>query len=945
MNKKLKKVIIVLLILVVIGVAGFFIIRNIIKPVVNDYTEQGNLSSMDTEGVENSDEEIEENSAKLSSLVKVIGEENANNVNAGIVSLVTNSDSTISMTLNSTASPEFENYEKGDIFILDGNSETPFGEVYIGKIVSKSIDSSGNLVIKTENPTLDEVFDEVHINNTTLLTEENINNIATIDGVSVRFVDDLETEMTEVSSQENSYNVTYLDNINYDDAKLVETADIATANASFVIEIDTGLEYDFTTKQLTTKAKADITNEVNADLLNGYKQYSEDNSESYSYENKTEAEKAADTGSADISSKLELGLSGKVGIENLSSTLDFDFDIFKGGVQDLSWAFGGKVVTSFGIDGKYEGKIGGEGTSNTFGDENIYAIKCEGLSKKTFPIAYIDFTGTTLQFDQVYSGISFIPVACGVMIYSDIEGNITVSFSTSVEYSNEFNYKLTVFEDGKLCSDMLDFTTEQTGKAEFKFSAKLYTDFTFLGFSGLITVCNINVLEIGLIDLGVEAEAEFSVNIVSNLTEAEDGSYSWVKDEENSSMDASGYLRGYFKLAELKLRLKLTSKGVDEDSWLYLNKDFTYDFTTIDLTLFELGTKTSTTYDDGSMEYSLVTASDNNFEYYKEYSEKTSSSKLIKRNEALQTQELDTDGDFIGICGIDEGYVYVFKTGASGGYDVYRVSKDGNTEKNKVVISGADTILLEDEKNFYYVDKDDTNKIITLDRGTLKTETLQEFEDGLKPFYMEESGTNFYVACEDTEDTWSWIFGEAAVEYYYVNESSSDVLPAESLFTKPSKYSYSVSSTIVGKTLLRGTASSYYINTPAGSTQINTTVGWNELNDGVFTVEEENGVNTMYLYSATDGSKNTLIEVNNGNALWTVVKGSDGYYYFLDQDTNGVGLYRLDISTSTKILVKQYEDFNIDLNDCGVAKLGSTLFFYEMPDDYTLNVNYRYTIY
>lgn len=948
MKKRLKKIIIILLVLIVIGVGAFFIIKNMLKPVVNDYTVQGNASSQETEEPDNSnesEEEITENSAKLSSLVKVIGEENANNVNAGIVSLETNSDSTISITLNSVGAPEFENYEKGDIFILDGNSETPFGEVYVGKIVSKTTDSSGNLIVKTENPTLDEVFDEVHIDETTLLTEENIDNIATADGISVRFVDDLDAEMTNVSDQGTDYKVTYLDGINYDDAKLVQTTDLANANASFVIEIDTGLEYDFRTKQLTTKAKADITNEVNAELLNGYEEYSSDNSESYNYENKTEAQQASDTGSASISSKIELGLSGKIGIENLSSTLDFDFDIFKGGVQDLSWEFGGKAVANLGIDGKYEGSIGGEETSNTFGDKNIYAIKCEGLSKKTFPIAYIDFTGTQLQFDQVYQGIAFMPVACGVMIYSDIEGNITVSFSTSVEYSNEFNYKLTVFEDGKLCSDMIDFTTEETGKAEFKFAAKLYTDFTFLGFSGLISVCNINLLEVGLIDLGVEAEAEFTVNLVSNLTKAEDGTYSWVKDEENSSVDASGYLRGYFKSVELRLRLKLASLGVDEDSFLYLNKDLSYDFTAIDLTLFETGTKTATSYDPGYMEYSLVTASDSDFDYYKEYSEKTSSSKLIKRNRALQTEELDTDGDFIGICGIDAGYVYVFKTGASGGYDVYRVAKDGIKEKNKVVISGADTVLYEDEKNFYYVDKDDINKIKSLNRSTLKTDTLQEFEKGMKPFYMEDAGTMFYVACEDTEDNISWIFGEPAVEYYYVNESSTDVMPAENLYTRPSKYSYTISSTIVGKTLLRGTSSAYYMNTGAGTIQIETTVGWNELEDGVFTVEEADGINTMYLYSASDGSKKSVSEVNNGNALWTVVKGSDGYYYFLDQSENGVGLYKLDISSSTKTLVKQYDDFNINLDVCGVARLGSTLFFYEMPNDNTLNVKYRYTIY
>ena len=241
--------------------------------------------------------------------------------------------------------------------------------------------------------------------------------------------------------------------------------------------------------------------------------------------------------------------------------------------------------------------------------------------------------------------------------------------------------------------------------------------------------------------------------------------------------------------------------------------------------------------------------------------------------------------------------------------------------------------------------KDEINKVQMIDRSTLEDKTLQTFSNGIKPFYMVDTGTAFYVACEDTEDDISWLFGEAPVEYYYINESSEDPLVAENLFTRPSKFSYSVSTTIVDKTLLRGTSSAYYMNTPAGSIQIETDVGWNEFEDGVFTVEELDGINTMYLYSASDGSKKTLVQVNNGNALWTVIKGNDGYYYFLDQAESGVGLYKLDIGTSTKTLVKEYNEFNINLESCGVANLGSTLFFYEMPNDNTLDVKYRYTIY
>ena len=941
MNKKLRKAIIILLILVVIGVSLFFIIRNKLKPVVNDYTVQGDSISQENEEIETSDEdegsseeESEESTAKLSSLVKVIGEENANNVNAGIVSLQTNSDSTISMTLNSTGAPEFEDYEKGDIFILDGNEQTPFKEVYIGKIVSKSTDSSGNLIVKTENPTLDEVFDEVHINETTLLSEENVNNINTIDGVNVRFVDDLETEMTNLDNIESTdYTVTYLDNINYDDIETVQTDNLNFEGKSLVIDFDTGVEFNLDTKQVTTKAIADISNEVISDI--GLESSVTQGGE----------EPAGSESTLEASNKISLGLSGKIGVENLSSKINLDFNIFEGGMRDLSWEFGGKAIANVELYGKYEGTLGGEETSAVLGDKDIAAIKCSGLSKKAFPIAYIDFTGTSLYFDQIYSGIAFIPVSCGLMIYSDVEGNITVSVSAGMNYSREFNYKLTVFEDGKLCSDMLESSSTESGSLELNFSAKIYTDITCLGFSGLITIANVNVLELGLIDIGAEAEAEFTATSVSNMVQAEDGSYNWVKDEENSKIEADGYIRGYFKALEIRIRMKFATEGLIADWGFELSKDFTYNFTLIDLTIFQLGEKTETTYDPGTMEYSLVTAKDSDFEYYKEYSEKTSESKLIKRNEALQTEELETDGDFIGICGIDTGYVYIFKTGKSGGYDIYRVAKDGVSEKNKIILSGVDNILLEDETYFYYVDKDEINKVQMIDRSTLEDKTLQTFSNGIKPFYMVDTGTAFYVACEDTEDDISWLFGEAPVEYYYINESSEDPLVAENLFTRPSKFSYSVSTTIVDKTLLRGTSSAYYMNTPAGSIQIETDVGWNEFEDGVFTVEELDGINTMYLYSASDGSKKTLVQVNNGNALWTVIKGNDGYYYFLDQAESGVGLYKLDIGTSTKTLVKEYNEFSINLESCGVASLGSTLFFYEMPNDNTLNVKYRYTIY
>lgn len=266
--KKLKKILIIALVIaLIVGILIIIANRNNKKVKVNDYTLAETQATSTTE--ENRTVQTDEVSYTINKYIKIPTEDDANKINAGITNVTQDSTTgNLILTMDSVAREAFDPYGKGDVFILNGDENTPLKEVYFGKVASKYVDSNSNLIVEVENPTLDEVFDEFHVNTSGVLTEENVKNITLADGVSFKWVDSIETDNSQTSNLDNTTNYQKLDNLNYELKK------------DFVLEYDAGIEYNYSDNTWTTKnasyVKDEINNSFNFDDFNMEEIYEED---------------------------------------------------------------------------------------------------------------------------------------------------------------------------------------------------------------------------------------------------------------------------------------------------------------------------------------------------------------------------------------------------------------------------------------------------------------------------------------------------------------------------------------------------------------------------------------------------------------------------------------------------------------------------------------------
>lgn len=114
---------------------------------------------------------INRKEAKLNSNVHFIESKDVKLIDSEIISITKTGETTTSFTFTQLPKP-FENIKDGDVFVLDPTSDNPFG--YAGKVVNISNQSDGTCIINIEQPFLEEVFDEMHID---IDKELNLNNL------------------------------------------------------------------------------------------------------------------------------------------------------------------------------------------------------------------------------------------------------------------------------------------------------------------------------------------------------------------------------------------------------------------------------------------------------------------------------------------------------------------------------------------------------------------------------------------------------------------------------------------------------------------------------------------------------------------------------------------------------------------------------------------------
>lgn len=939
-NSKTKRIIAIAVaaVIVVTGTLGYFFLGRKGAPVVNDRTGTDATAVAEYKRSNTTKNSIE---AVLSSNVYSITGSDAGKVNDSIKSV---SPTNLGLYVTVEAGTALDNVGFGDVFFLDGSESTPLGEPYFGKVSSVS-DNGKDKQFIFETPMVDEVFDLLDLNMEKTVGADDINVIKTIDGVTVTKVDDLYSYFGNSEAEADTEDPTPLSATDTPAAMPLARESLDVKDG-LLLECDFDLFKAFGMDDDDENSKSPKYNTVEDQMITVYKTRTgkcyHESTCVHLRSSKTEITLAAakeenlrpcKTCNPPVSEASEfeptMKVTGKVGLEDLSLFFDYDWDIMSGdGLRELSAKVDGTFIFEIGLDANAEFEFGGKATKLIKADS---FLKVSGIKEKLFPIAFIGYNGALVTNvgggNQTIRALTSVPVTVGAVFYIDVNGNITVGTSVSFSYTYDFNASYDVVKNGKWAWDKKDSSGESNRTFKLAFEAKGDVD-ACVGASIGLYIFNLNPFEITPLKVGAEAEGSMEMS----LTIDKDG----VTDEKSGDL----YVRIYAKLIELKVNLKIKAELFSGNLTFGLNLD--YSRVLEDVTLAEFGTKNPTRYDKSSMSYGNVTASDLNAFYYK-----NEDGKLI-REVGGQRTDLYTD-DFFIICGIDETYIYLLKTNENDCYDICRVNKnDGNS---KTLIENVASSLYFDEDSIYYT-TDFTKKTLSkYNRMYDKSNDISTFSEEVS--LVRPDGDGLYVVTSG-DNFLSWLFGSDSAAYHIEKDGSGLVSYGTSFdvskyhIKKMKNYSYATRY-ISGGYLRSGAESVVWISADAASdVTVEGTSGWHPTEEGIFVTKDDYGSTPSHkivLYKASDGSTVDVAPVYNTQAFFTLCKGKNGRWYFIDQTNDGLVLCTMNADFSGLNVIQKIDlgGRSVDLDECGTEIYNDQVFFYNMKDNKT-EVLYRYNV-
>lgn len=905
--RKLRTLLSIFLIVAIVAgsLSGYLVMTHQAEAAVNDQianasnsgtsnNDTGNDNNTD-EGGSGTDGSGSSPSAVMSSSVKVFTGDEAQQINNSITSIACE-NKLVTIKFDKSVNDSIKSLGIGDVFYLDGNSSTPFTEVYIGKVSSTS-DNGSEYTIISDSPTIDEVFDELYMDFSTALTSDRLVSSETPEGVVIKQVDSIDS---------------YFD-------KTATESDFSTPSLS-TLQCNSTTESKFQTVAEEGHG-TDLLFEVDLDLAKAYNLLT----------NKIEKADEKDPYRKEVAPVAKL--TGEVGVKNLQFDTLIDWNSQTYGFRNLAFGVRGKIVADTKFELGVEGEIGGNHT-----EKNIFnAVKFEALDEKMFPIFLVTYdiatvmTWTFPSNSQIEAITSVAPLTVAFACYVDLSGNFSIKSTLEFSYTNEFDGSVTFIRDGKWNVEK-EFNHNDHTDWSFEAEAKVDAD-THIGASVLLYLFNLNIVDLAIAKFGLEVEGKASVKVDSNNTDPLEGA------------SASGHIRLYLKLGDIKAKLKVKVEllgGVINGGG-----GFDWNFTIADLTLWELGTRKNTSYSD-KMSYQSMTAQDGDAIYYKD-----TSGFLVKEDPDGFRTILFAD-EFFSICGIDKSYIYILRPNG-GNYDIYRVDKE-EQDVCKKIVSSITTCLMMDSDYIYYVPVFDNKTIERIDRETLKTAKFSSFEQSVQ--LMSSQGGGFYITAANT-DALSWFFG-ATTYYYLIDTNGKIVKEYGSSPDIPDLkldyYSsgYYTASKMASSGYLRNTCYETYWLSPNKSTNVLTEcasgTGWNPTEVGIFTTVDNPDGNTPYkivLYKAGNGQRVDVTEVTNGCAFFTLCQSTDGTWYFYDQTDTELTLYKMNSDFTGKTVIKTFslDEISYNLTDCGMQIMNNRLYFYTMPDGQASYVLYRYDLY
>lgn len=944
MKKKTKAIIagIVLLLMVTGGIFAYLSFFHQPSPVVRDHTQNGQ------KGPENQKESAsnteEQNIAVFSPGVNMFSQSESDQINDAIDNYYITNQGLI-LTFDSDS--PMDTLGVGDIFYLEGDSTTPFGETYIGKIISES-ESNGVTTYVIDDPAIDEVFDVLNIDCSKMLTNENITQIRTVEGVTVRGMGTslvasagayanegyAVTTLGHYTSNQPATNLSSfgdselvfefnldlfkafgMDGSTKTDSKVQDIYENRDGDAVTVYLAPSGTRYHKASCAFLKKGKVPLT--LRAAVIEEYEPCL-----------KCKAPLLTDD-SGLTEFEPSLMLTGKLGVDNVLCDVEFDWDILSGnGIEDASVNISGDIVGELALKANLEFEFGGRDTVIRL---PANCVKLQGLSEKLFPIGFVGYNFTSVVTavgnDAIHAQTSAFPITVAMVIYVDASGKVSLGTKASLNYTNEFNYSHILIQDGKWI-DQKDGDFGE-GKITVGLEAELAGDLDLhAGASLMLYVFNLNPMEVAIAKFGTEAEGSLKI------------AYDTDTEPTDDVISSSYYMRVYLKLLELNLKLKAK---VSLGSWSLNPLSANLSAIVLDQTIFECGSKNQTRYKPGEMGYSVLTAYDTENYYYKD-----TSGDLIKECDSIKTV-LYSDG-FFTICGIDESYIYILRNNPdiSDTHDIYRISKYDGTGKK--IVSEVKNCLTMDEEYVYYVSNFDSSTILRMNRQTLKEQTFYTSSGEIR--YMSEQDGGFYVAMVE-DDMFSWLFGSEP-EYLLLNRDGVVVTEYDSNPSVPSLQlsqlpDYYYATKIISSGYLRNQAEAVYwlSSDRVRYERVEGISGWNADNEGIFTtVEDESGGYKIVMYRAQDGQRVDVTDVQSDHAFFTLCQGSSGNWFFFDQTEDSLILYTMDENFGNKTVVKTFSlsEIPYNLTNCGMTIMADRIYFYTIQDNTTSHVLYRYDI-
>ena len=458
-----------------------------------------------------------------------------------------------------------ESLKTGDVFLLQGDEESAFGELYFGKVESIA-EEDGKCVCKVVTPKFDEVFDSIELADTeTELGFDNIVDVATAEGVTISRINS--TNETRGHSTSSSMPLSATD--------ITHTYQNGGIAVDFEVDILKLLKESGKIKTTSTTAQR-VTE---ADKAKTMTVYYTDTGVCYHLETcfclaKSKHATDLDTAVTDmnfracqicqppvltyddlgekITSEAKLTLKGKVALENLGIGIlggkGKEWSV-KDGFENLSLKTYGNITANATLQGNFDMELSGTSTRQVlWGDESDPSLYLDGLNEKLLPIAFFKWDGGTFSVrtgpssDKV-SGVFTI----GVMIYTDMQGNIKAGTTFTCSYNRSLEYQMDIFRNGEFVAltdnGMANAENNASFTASLKAELEAHGDLQAFNASVMLYIGNVNVLEFALVKLGIEGEGKLAFD-----------STTW--DEGNHGLTAEAKVTVYAELFDLAIKMQ-----------------------------------------------------------------------------------------------------------------------------------------------------------------------------------------------------------------------------------------------------------------------------------------------------------------------------------------------------------------------------------------------------